>query len=162
MDDGVPVMGVLSRIDNRPRRARAGAARKRAAPSPWLSAGGKKTTRHVLKNSDAELFGSPLGAPRDGAPRFRVIAEFWVIPEHPTGFTDDDNATTTTRDTKLASSASARPVPRVLHVRDGYGGGLVLAVNRVAFVSCATPRGAETKNLNGSDAAAWWFVFRYL
>ena len=33
-------MGVL--IDNRPRRARAGAARKRAAPSPWLSAGGQK------------------------------------------------------------------------------------------------------------------------
>ena len=32
VDDGVPVMGVL--IDNRPRRARAGAARKRAAPSP--------------------------------------------------------------------------------------------------------------------------------
>ena len=33
-------MGVL--IDNRPRRARAGAARKRAASWPWLSAGGKK------------------------------------------------------------------------------------------------------------------------
>ena len=33
-------MGVFT--DNRPRRApRAGAARKRAAPSPWLSAGGK-------------------------------------------------------------------------------------------------------------------------
>ena len=42
VDDGVPVMGVLIKIDNRPRRARAGAARKRAAPSPWLSAGGKK------------------------------------------------------------------------------------------------------------------------
>ena len=37
---GVPGMGVL--IDNRPRRARAGAARKRAAPSPWLSAGGNE------------------------------------------------------------------------------------------------------------------------
>ena len=35
-------MGVL--IDNRPRRARAGAARKRAAPSPWLSAGGKEVS----------------------------------------------------------------------------------------------------------------------
>ena len=34
VDDGVPVMGVLIKIDNRPRRARAGAARKRAAPSP--------------------------------------------------------------------------------------------------------------------------------
>ena len=33
-------MGVL--IDNRPRRARANAARKRAAPSPWSSAGGKQ------------------------------------------------------------------------------------------------------------------------
>ena len=35
----MPSMSVL--IDTRPRRARAGAARKRAAPSPWLSAGGK-------------------------------------------------------------------------------------------------------------------------
>ena len=39
-------MGVL--IDNRPRRARAGAARKRAAPSPWLSAGGKQAISAVL------------------------------------------------------------------------------------------------------------------
>ena len=40
VEGGVPGMGVL--IDNRPRRARASAARKSAAPSPWLSAGGKK------------------------------------------------------------------------------------------------------------------------
>ena len=40
VEGGVPGMGVL--IDNRPRRARAGATRKRAALSPWLSAGGKK------------------------------------------------------------------------------------------------------------------------
>ena len=39
VEGGVPGVGVL--IDNRPRRARAGAARKRSAPSPWLSAGGK-------------------------------------------------------------------------------------------------------------------------
>ena len=32
VEGGVPDMSVL--IDNRPRRARAGAARKRAAPSP--------------------------------------------------------------------------------------------------------------------------------
>ena len=38
VEGGVPGMSVL--IDNRPRHARAGAARKRAAPSPWLSAGG--------------------------------------------------------------------------------------------------------------------------
>ena len=37
----MPGMGVL--IGNRPRRARAGAARKRAAPSPWLSAGGNNS-----------------------------------------------------------------------------------------------------------------------
>ena len=43
VEGSVPAMGVL--IDNRPRRARAGAARKRAAPSPWLSAGGKKDKR---------------------------------------------------------------------------------------------------------------------
>ena len=41
VEGGVPDMGIL--IDNRPRRARAGAARKRAAPSPWLSAGGKQS-----------------------------------------------------------------------------------------------------------------------
>ena len=39
VEGGVPGMGVL--IDNRPHRARAGAARKLAAPSPWLSTGGK-------------------------------------------------------------------------------------------------------------------------
>ena len=33
VDGGVPVISVFL-IDNRPRRARAGAARKRAAPSP--------------------------------------------------------------------------------------------------------------------------------
>ena len=40
VEGGVPGMGVL--IDNRPRRARAGVARKRAAPSPWLSVGGNQ------------------------------------------------------------------------------------------------------------------------
>ena len=45
VEGGVPGMGVL--IDNRPRCARAGAARKRAAPSPWLSAGGKNDFRLV-------------------------------------------------------------------------------------------------------------------
>ena len=104
------------------------------------------------KSPDAELLGSPLVALREGALRFWVVAVFRVIPEHPTGLTDDD-ATTTTRDTKPASYALARSVPRVRRVCDGHGGAVVLAVGRVAFVSCATPRGAGT-NLNGSDAAA--------
>ena len=39
-------MGVL--IDNWPRRAQAGAARKRAAPSPWLSEGGNHTNPPAL------------------------------------------------------------------------------------------------------------------
>ena len=95
-----------------------------------------------------------------GALRFRVVAVFRVIPEHPTGLADDD-ATTTTRNTKPASYAPARPVPRVRLVYDGHGGAVILAVGRVAFVSCATPRGAGT-NLNDSDAAAWWFVCLYL
>ena len=83
-----------------------------------------------------------------------VVAVFRVIPEHPTGLAGDD-ATTTIRNTKPASYAPARPVPRVRRVRDGHGGAVavVLAVGRVAFVSCATPRGAGT-NLNDSDAAA--------
>ena len=89
-----------------------------------------------------------------------MVAAFRVIPEHPAGLADDD-ATTTTRTTKPASYALARPVPRVRIVCDGYGGGVILAVGRVAFVSCATLRGAGT-NLNDSDAAAWWFVCRYL
>ena len=38
-----------------------------------------------------------------GGARFRVVAVFWVIPEHPTGLLADDDATTTTRNTKLAS-----------------------------------------------------------
>ena len=37
----------------------------------------------------------------------------------------------------------------------------MLVVGRVAFVSCVAPRGVGG-NLNGSDAAAWWFVCRYL
>ena len=77
----------------------------------------------------------------------------------PTGLTNDD-VTTTTRNAKHASYAPARPVPRVRRVCDGHGGAVVLVVGRVAFVSCATPRGTGT-NLNGSDAAAWWFVCRY-
>ena len=113
----------------------------------------KKATKHVPKSPDAELFGgSPLVALREGALRFRVVAVFRVISEHPTGLTDD-NATTTTRNTKPASSASARPVPRVRRVCGGHGGAVVLAVGRVAFVSCATRRGAGT-TLNDSDAAA--------
>ena len=79
--------------------------------------------------------------------KFWVVAVFRVIPEHPTGLTDDD-ATTPTRDTKPASYALARSVPRVRRVCDGHGGTVVLAVGRVvAFVSCATPRGAG-RNLN--------------
>ena len=112
----------------------------------------KKATKHVPKSPDAELFRSLLVALRGGALRFRVVAVFRVIPEHPTGLADDD-ATTTTRNTKPASYAPARPVPRVRLVCDGHGGAVILAVGRVAFVSCATPRGAGT-NLNDSDAAA--------
>ena len=78
---------------------------------------------------------------REGALRFRVVAVFRVILEHPTGLADDD-ATTTTRTTKPASYAHARPVPRVRIVCDGHGGGVLLAVGRVVFVSCAAPRGA--------------------
>jgi len=45
VEGGVPCAGVS--IDNRPRRARAGAARKRAAaPSPSLGVGGKKAATH--------------------------------------------------------------------------------------------------------------------
>ena len=48
-------MGVL--IDNRPRRTQAGAARKPAAPSPWLSAGGKhaKYDPWLLRNQCASI-----------------------------------------------------------------------------------------------------------
>jgi len=41
------------------------------------------------------------------------------------------------------------------------GGAVVLVVGRVAFVSCIAPRGAGA-DVNDSDAAAWWFVRRYL
>ena len=52
-------MGVF--IDNRPRRARAGAASKRAAPSPWLSAGGKLANLPKVRCP-------PLAAPTSFAP----------------------------------------------------------------------------------------------
>ena len=86
---------------------------------------------------------------RGGALRFRPVAAFRVIPEHPTGLTDDD-ATTTTRDANPASYATSRPVQRARRVGDGHGGAVVLAVGRVAFVLWATPRDART-NLNDSD-----------
>ena len=46
----MPVMGVFSLIDNRPRRARAGAARKRAAPSPCWARGAIKKRCHMWQN----------------------------------------------------------------------------------------------------------------
>ena len=76
---------------------------------------------------------------REGALRFWVVvAVFRVIPEHPTSLTNDD-ATTTTRDTKPASYALARSVPRVRRVCDGHGRAVVLDVGRVAR-SCRVPR----------------------
>ena len=88
---------------------------------------------------------------RGGALRFRPVAAFRVVPERPERTTDHD-ATTPTRDSKIASRAIARPVPRVRRVDEGHGGAVVLAVGRVAFVLWATPRDART-NLNDSDAA---------
>ena len=60
VERGVPGMGVL--IDNRPRRARAGAARKRAAPLPWLSAGGKKMCSVLLSKGGVCSFLGALGS----------------------------------------------------------------------------------------------------
>ena len=58
----------------------------------------------------------------------------------------DDDATTTTRTTKPASYAPARPVPHVRFVCDEHGGAVILDVGHVAFVSCATPRGAARQH----------------
>ena len=88
---------------------------------------------------------------REGALRFRPVAAFQGVPERPERTTDHD-ATTPTRDSKIASRAIARPVPRVRRVDEGHGGAVVLAVGRVAFVFWATSRDART-NLNDSDAA---------
>ena len=79
-------------------------------------------------------------------------AAIQVVHELPKRTTDDD-ATTTTRKKYSASHATARVGPPAQRVGGGYGGAVVLAVGRVAFVWCATPRDAQT-NLNGSDAAA--------
>ena len=89
---------------------------------------------------------------REGPLRFRVVAAFQVLQERPKSTTDDD-ATTTTRKKYSASHATARVGPPAQRVGGGYGGAVVLAVGRVAFVWCATPRDART-NLNDSDAAA--------
>ena len=72
------------------------------------------------KPTQAERFRSLLVALGGGVLRFRVVAAFRVVPEHPAGLADDD-ATTTTRTTKPASYAPARPVPRVRLVCDGHG-----------------------------------------
>ena len=65
---------------------------------------------------------------------------FRSVPVRPKCTTDHD-ATTTTRDTKSASYAPARPVPRVRRVYDGHGGAVVvLAVGRVVFVLWEPPR----------------------
>ena len=42
---------------------------------------------------------------------------------------------------------------KVNFIKFCFGGAVILAVGRVTFVSCATPRGTGT-NLNDSDAAA--------
>ena len=88
---------------------------------------------------------------RGGALRFRPVAAFRGVPGRPKRTTDHD-PTTPTRDSKIASRAIARPVPRVRHVDEGHGGAVVLVAGRVAFVLWATPRDART-NLNDSDAA---------
>ena len=71
VEGGVPGMGVL--IDNRPHRARAGAARKRAAPSAWLSAGANRKngrrTDHKAAQAEAPSGRPPSpGSPQVGAP----------------------------------------------------------------------------------------------
>ena len=81
-----------------------------------------------------------------------AVVAFQVVPVIPRRTTDDD-ATTPTRDSKTASRAIARPVPRAHRVGEGHGGAVVLVAGRVALASCVTPRGAGA-NLNASDAAA--------
>ena len=88
---------------------------------------------------------------RGGALRFRPVAAFRGVSGRPKRTTDHDT-TTPTRDSKIASRAIARPVPRVRRVDEGHGGAVVLAVGHVAFVLWATPRDARA-NLNDSDAA---------
>ena len=113
-----------------------------------------------FKCPDPGLLGSPSVAMREGPLRFRVVAALQVVPVLPKLTTDDD-ATTTTRKIYSASHSTARVGPPAQRVGGGHGGAVVLVAGRVALASCVAPRGAGT-NLNGSDAAAWWFVFRYL
>ena len=83
-----------------------------------------------------------LVALRGGALRFRVIAVFRVIPEHPTGLADDD-ATTTTRTTKPASYAvrprASRPA-RAPCVRWAWRGRDPRRGSRRVRVVCYTER----------------------
>ena len=74
-------MGVF--IDNRPRRARAGAARKRAAPSPWLSAGGNDADarRMMFDVSEKRAFISILREAVDD--RQLDLGRFGVDPNAP-------------------------------------------------------------------------------
>ena len=102
-----------------------------------------------------------LGAKKNCAPDFRLVGTFGVVPERPKR-TTDETTTTTTRKKYSASHTTSRVGPPAQRVGGGHGGAVVLLVVRhVLFVSCVAPRGAGT-NLNDSDAAAWWFVCRYL
>jgi hypothetical protein len=95
------------------------------------------------------------------APDFPLAGAFGVVPERPKR-TTDETTTTTTRKKYSASHATARVGPPAQRVGGEHGGAVVLlVVGHVAFVSCVAPRGAGA-NLNDSDAAAWWFVCRYL
>ena len=75
--------------------------------------------------------------------------------------TTDDTTTATTRGTEVASSAIARPVPRVECVCSGHDGAVVLVARARLFVWCVTPRGAGANKAQAA-AVAWWDVPWYV
>ena len=97
---------------------------------------------------------------RSRAPNFFLVAAIWILTRGPKHATDD-TTTATTRGTEVASSAIARPVPRVECVCSGHDGAVVLVARARLFVWCVTPRGAGANKAQAA-AVAWWDVPWYV
>ena len=97
---------------------------------------------------------------RSRAPNFFLVAAIWVLTRGPK-HTTDDTTTATTRGTEVASSAIARPVPRVECVCSGHDGAVVLVARARLLVWCVTTRGAGANKAQAA-AVAWWDVPWYV
>ena len=111
----------------------------------------------------------PEPSRRHGIPRVPPFSGSFSVSAHTHFFT---TSVAQERDPKAAEVFDRHPCPRTIssiHCAGTLSCPLFVppygCVQKLqasgTFVSCVAPRGAGT-NLNGSDAAAWWFVCRHL